>query len=289
MKILDGKLLANNLNKELSKKILLYKKEYGRNPHLTVILVGDSPASQVYVKNKEKKALEVGIKSTVIKLSNNINEKDLLEVIDKCNSDTTIDSILVQLPLPNHINSNKVIDRVSIEKDVDGFNSKNVGLLALGRPNVIPCTPLGCFKMLESVTDVEGKNIVILGRSSIVGKPLAYLLTNKNATVTIAHSKTKNLQSLCLNGDIVIAALGKPNYVKKEWIKQNAVIIDVGINVVGHKNGIRKIVGDVDYEDVFKKASFISPVPGGVGPMTIHCLLANTFSLTKNRNFYNLK
>ena len=281
MKILDGKLLANNLNKELSKKILLYKKEYGRNPHLTVILVGDSPASQVYVKNKEKKALEVGIKSTVIKLSNNINEKDLLEVIDKCNSDTTIDSILVQLPLPNHINSNKVIDRISIEKDVDGFNSKSIGLLALGRPKVIPCTPLGCYKMLESILDLEGKKVIILGRSNIVGKPLSFLLTNKNATVTLAHSKSKNLKDLCLSSDIIVAAIGKPNFVKKEWVKENAVIIDVGINVIEDKNGLRKIVGDVDYEDVIKKVSFISPVPGGVGPMTIHCLLSNTFLLTK--------
>ena len=226
MKILDGKLLAKNLNDELSKKILSYKKEYGKEPHLLVILVGDNPASQVYVKNKEKKAAEVGIKSTVIRLSKNVSENNLLKIIDEANANISVDSILVQLPLPNHINSNKVIDRVSIEKDVDGFNSKNVGLLALGRPNVIPCTPLGCFKMLESVTDVEGKNIVILGRSSIVGKPLAYLLTNKNATVTIAHSKTKNLQSLCLNGDVVIAALGKPNYVKKEWIKTGNGFID---------------------------------------------------------------
>ena len=172
MKILDGKLLAKNLNDELSKKILSYNNEYGRKPHLLVILVGDNPASQVYVKNKEKKAAEVGIKSTVIRLSKNVSENNLLKVIDEANDNISVDSILVQLPLPNHINSNKVIDRISIEKDVDGFNSKNIGLLALGRPKVIPCTPLGCYKMLESILDLEGKKIIILGRSNIVGKPL---------------------------------------------------------------------------------------------------------------------
>ncbi len=282
MKILDGKLLAKNLNDELSKKILSYSNEYGRKPHLLVILVGDNPASQVYVKNKEKKAAEVGIKSTVIRLSKNVSENNLLKVIDEANANIWVNSILVQLPLPNHINSNKVIDRISIEKDVDGFNSKNIGLLALGRPKVIPCTPLGCYKMLESILDLKGKKVIILGRSNIVGKPLSFLLTNKNATVTLAHSKSKNLKDLCLSSDIIIAAIGKPNFVKKEWVKQNAVIIDVGINVIEDKNGLKKIVGDVDYEDVIKKVSFISPVPGGVGPMTIHCLLSNTFLLTKN-------
>ena len=282
MKILNGKLLANKLNDELSKKILSYNNEYGRKPHLLVILVGDNPASQVYVKNKEKKAAEVGIKSTVIRLSKNVSENNLLKVIDEANANISVDSILVQLPLPNHINSNKVIDRISIEKDVDGFNSKNIGLLALGRPKVIPCTPLGCYKMLESILDLEGKKVIILGRSNIVGKPLSFLLTNKNATVTLAHSKSKNLKDLCLSSDIIIAAIGKPNFVKKEWVKENAVIIDVGINIIEDNNGLRKIVGDVDYEDVIKKVSFISPVPGGVGPMTIHCLLSNTFLLTKN-------
>ena len=223
MKILDGKLLAKKLNDELSKKILLYNNEYGRKPHLLVILVGDNPASQVYVKNKEKKAAEVGIKSTVIRLSKNVSENNLLKVIDEANANISVDSILVQLPLPNHINSNKVIDRISIEKDVDGFNSKNIGLLALGRPKVIPCTPLGCYKMLESILDLEGKKVIILGRSNIVGKPLSFLLTNKNATVTLAHSKSKNLKDLCLSSDIIIAAIGKPNFVKKEWVKENAV------------------------------------------------------------------
>ena len=283
MKILDGKLLAKKLNEDLSKQILSYKNKYEKSPHLLVILVGDNPASQVYVRNKEKKAAEVGIKSTVIKLNKKISEENLLKVIDESNSDISIDSILVQLPLPNHINSNRVIDRISLDKDVDGFNSKNMGLLALGRPKVIPCTPLGCYKMLESILDLKGKNVIILGRSNIVGKPLSFLLTDKNATVTLAHSKTIDLQNLCSRSDIIIAAIGKPNFVKKEWVKEKAVIIDVGINVIEQKNGSRKIVGDVDYEDVIKKVSYISPVPGGVGPMTIHCLLANTFLLTKIR------
>lgn len=289
MKILDGKLLASKLNEELSKKILLYKNKHGRSPHLLVILVGDNLASQVYVKNKEKKAAEVGIKSTVIKLSKNISEKNLLKVIDKSNSDDAIDSILVQLPLPNHIDSNKVVDRISIDKDVDGFNSQNMGLLALGRPKVIPCTPLGCYKMLDSIIDLEGKNVTILGRSNIVGKPLSYLLTNQNATVTLTHSRTKDLKRLCLSSDVIIAAIGKPNFVKKEWIKEKAVIIDVGINVIWEKNNLRKIVGDVNYKDVLSKVSHITPVPGGVGPMTIHCLLANTFLLTKCKKTYKIK
>ena len=265
MKILDGKLLAKNLNDELSKEILSYNNEYGRKPHLLVILVGDNPASQVYVKNKEKKAAEVGIKSTVIRLSKYVSENNLLKVIDEANANISIDSILVQLPLPYHINSNKVIDRISIEKDVDGFNSKNIGLLALGRPKVIPCTPLGCYKMLESILDLEGKKVIILGRSNIVGKPLSFLLTNKNATVTLAHSKSKNLKNLCLSSDIIVAAIGKANFLKKEWVKENAVIIDVGINVIEDKNGLRKIVGDVDYEYCLDIATAITPVPGAAG------------------------
>ncbi|MAH88710.1 MAG: bifunctional methylenetetrahydrofolate dehydrogenase/methenyltetrahydrofolate cyclohydrolase [Pelagibacterales bacterium] len=283
MKIIDGKLLANSLNQELRKKILFFKDKYGKTPYLVVILVGNNQASEVYVNNKKKKAIEIGIKSKVIRLSDKITEDNLLKTIDSCNSDNSIDSILVQLPLPNHINSNKVIDRISIEKDVDGFNSKNIGLLAMGRPKVVPCTPLGCYKMLESILNLESKNVLILGRSNIVGKPLSYLLTNKNATVTLAHSKTNNLKSLSLRSDIIIAAIGKANFLKKDWVKKNAVIIDVGINVVVNEKGLRKIVGDVDYKDVYKKVSFISPVPGGVGPMTIHCLLSNTLSLAQKR------
>ena len=278
MKIIDGKLLAENLNQELGKKIAIFTKNYRKAPCLVVILVGDDPASNIYVKNKEKKAFEVGITSHVVRLKKNIKEIKLLSIIQDYNDNNKIDGILVQLPLPNHINSNKIIDKIDIRKDVDGFNSKNIGLLALGRPEVIPCTPLGCYKMLEKVTNLEGKKVVILGRSNIVGKPLAYLLTNKNATVTLTHSKTKNIKDICISSDIIIAAIGKPNFVKYDWIKKNAIVIDVGINVINNKSK-KKILGDVDFESVVSKVKAISPVPGGVGPMTIHCLLLNTYML----------
>ncbi|MAJ24110.1 MAG: bifunctional methylenetetrahydrofolate dehydrogenase/methenyltetrahydrofolate cyclohydrolase [Rickettsiales bacterium] len=284
MKIINGKKLAEDLNDKLGQDIVLYKNKFKKNPSLVVILVGENEASKVYVRNKEKKALEVGINSTVTKLSKDISENDLLQIIEKYNNDNSIDGILVQLPLPNHLDSDKVIDKIAIEKDVDGFNSKNIGLLALGRPKVIPCTPLGCFKMLEETVNLEGKNVLILGRSNIVGKPLSYLLTNNNATITLAHSKTKNLKKICLASDIIVAAIGRPKFLKKDFIKQNAIILDVGINVIKDDSGSRKIVGDVDFENVINKVAFISPVPGGVGPMTIHCLLLNTYLLAKLRN-----
>ena len=282
MKIINGKILAEELNKDLIKKNLQFKQKFKKKPCLTVILVGDNPASSIYVKNKEKKAAEVGIESVVISLNKDIDEKKLLEVIENLNKDDKVDGILVQLPLPNHIDSNNVIDKINPNKDVDGFNSKNIGLLALGRPKVIPCTPLGCYKMLENITTIEGKNVVILGRSNIVGKPLAYLLTNKNATVTLAHSKTKGVDKICMNSDIIVAAIGKPKFVKHTWVNKKSIILDVGINIIDDC-GRRKIVGDVDFENIYSNVSAISPVPGGVGPMTIHCLLLNTFNLANFR------
>ncbi len=284
MKIINGKLIAESLNKDLSIKIAHIKKKYAKTPCLVVIIVGDNSASHVYVRNKEKKALEVGIKSVIVRLDKNIEEKKLLNSIQKYNNNNEVDGILVQLPLPEHINTNKVIDAIRFDKDVDGFNSRNIGLLALGRPMVIPCTPLGCYKMLEQETKLEGKNAIILGRSNIVGKPLSYLLTNKNVTVTLAHSKTKNIEEICKKNDIIIAALGKPNYVKKEWVNGKAIVIDVGINVLKKADGSSSIVGDVDFKEVSKRVAAISPVPGGVGPMTIHCLLLNTFLLARQRN-----
>ena len=203
------------------------------------------------------------------------------------NKDNEVDGILVQLPLPSHINSNKIIDAISYEKDVDGFNSKNIGLLAQGRPYVVPCTPLGCLKLLKTEIELLEINILVIGRSNIVGRPLAYLLTNYNATVTLAHSKTKNLKELCKKNEIIIAATGIPKMIKKDWIKENAVIIDVGINQVLDEENKKVLVGDVDYDDVFSKVKAITPVPGGVGPMTIHCLLENTFKLSILRR--NLK
>ncbi len=283
MKIINGKILSDSLNKKLSKNLFLLKKENSISPSLVVILVGNNSASSLYVRNKEKKALEVGIKSYVVRLNEKIKEEELLSIIQEYNERSDIDGILVQLPLPLHINSDKIIDKIDIEKDVDGFNSKNIGLLALGRPNVIPCTPLGCYFMLDHFTTLKGKNVTIIGRSNIVGKPLSYLLTNKNATVTLVHSKSLNIKKICSESDIIVAAIGKPNFIKKNWVNKNSIIIDVGINVLKEKDGTKKIVGDVDYLKVSKEVKAISPVPGGVGPMTIHCLLLNTYLLAKKR------
>ena len=287
MKTINGKKIASNLNEELKDKLQRLKMQNNIIPTLVVILVGHDPASSVYVKNKQIKANEIGINSVVKKLEAKVTEKELLEIINDCNKDSEVDGILVQLPLPSHINSNKIIDAISYEKDVDGFNSRNIGLLAQGRPYVVPCTPLGCLKLLQTEIDLLETSILVIGRSNIVGRPLAYLLTNYNATVTLAHSKTKNLKELCKNNEIIIAATGIPKMIKKDWVKEQAVIIDVGINQVIDAENKKVLVGDVDYDDVFSKVKAITPVPGGVGPMTIHCLLENTFKLSILRR--NLK
>jgi methylenetetrahydrofolate dehydrogenase (NADP+)/methenyltetrahydrofolate cyclohydrolase len=288
MKTINGKKIASNLNEELKDKLQRLKMQNNIIPTLVVILVGHNPASSVYVKNKQIKANEIGINSVVKKLEAKVTEKELLEIINDCNKDSEVDGILVQLPLPSHINSNKIIDAISYEKDVDGFNSRNIGLLAQGRPYVVPCTPLGCLKLLQTEIDLLETSILVIGRSNIVGRPLAYLLTNYNATVTLAHSKTKNLKELCKNNEIIIAATGIPKMIKKDWVKEQAVIIDVGINQVLDKENKKVLVGDVDYADVFSKVKAITPVPGGVGPMTIHCLLENTFKLAiLRRNLEN--
>ena len=281
MKIIDGKKIADDLNKKLKIKIAALKNKIELS--LVVILVGSNPASKIYVKNKEKKALEIGIGSQVINLDEDVKEQELLNMVEVFNKDENVDGILVQLPLPKHISSKKIIDKIDPIKDVDGFSAINIGLLALGRPNVIPCTPLGCFKLIETVQNLEGKDAIIIGRSDIVGKPLSYLLTNNNATVTIAHSKTKDLEKKTFNHDIVIAAVGVPKLVKNNWVRDNTVIIDVGINTIFGKDGKRKLVGDVDFETFFGKPVNITPVPGGVGPMTIHCLLSNTLDLAIKR------
>jgi len=282
MKIINGKKIATKLNNELKEKLKKFKVN-NLIPTLVVILVGDNPASKVYVKNKELMANEVGIKSIVKNLDSNVSESEILNLISFYNKEEKVDGILVQLPLPSQINSNKVIDTISYEKDVDGFNSKNMGLLALGRPNVIPCTPLGCLKLLEIETELNGKDVIVIGRSNIVGRPLSYLLTNKNCTVTIAHSKTKNLKEKCQDKDIIIAATGIPKMIKKDWVKEKSIIIDVGINQILVENNKKVLVGDVDFDDVFSKVASITPVPGGVGPMTIHCLLENTLKLALSR------
>ena len=279
MKTINGKKIASNLNKELKDKLKRLKNKNNIFPTLVVILIGDNPASNIYVKNKQLKANEVGIKSIVKKLETEVSEKELLELIYHYNQDNEIDGILVQLPLPSHINSYKVIDAISYEKDVDGFNSKNIGLLSQGRPYVIPCTPLGCLKLLQTEIEISGTDAIVVGRSNIVGRPMSYLLTNHNSTVTVAHSKTKNLKYLCKKKDIIIAATGIPKMIKKDWVNENAVVIDVGINQTLDKDNKKVLVGDVDYSNVFTKVKAITPVPGGVGPMTIHCLLENTFKL----------
>ena len=219
---------------------------------------------------------------SVVKNRTQKNEKELLNWFNY-NNDTSIDGILLQLPIPNHINKEKVIDKISVEKDVDGFNSKNIGLLALGRPQVVPCTPLGCLKLLKTETSLSGKNVIIIGRSNIVGRPLSFLLTNENSTVTLAHSKTKNLQDLCKDKDIIIAATGIPKMISKDWVNEKSIIIDVGINQVLNKDKKKILVGDVDFQKILPKVKAVTPVPGGVGPMTIHCLLQNTFDLALKR------
>ena len=289
MKIIEGKKLAQNLNEELKTNVINIKKKFNLVPCLKVILVGSNSASNTYVKNKETMAKKIGIDSEVIRVSSEIKEEELLDIINKCNLDSEIDGLLVQLPLPRHINSDNIIEAIDPQKDVDGFHPINLGLLALGRPDVIPCTPMGCLKLLKSITTIQGKNVIIIGRSSIVGKPLSYLLTNNDATVTLAHSKSENIKNLCIKNDILIAAVGIANKIKKDWIKQEAIVLDVGINFIKDDMGRNKLVGDVDFNDVLEKVSAITPVPGGIGPMTIHCLLENTVKQTIKRKKINYK
>ena len=278
--IIDGKKIAENLRIKLKKEIEQLPASQIR-PGLTVILIGDDLASQIYVRNKEKFAQEVGIRSKILKFDNTITEQNLIKEIHKLNSDTSVHGILVQLPLPNHINSRKIISEIDPGKDVDGFHPVNVGNLSAGNEALVPCTPYGCYLLLkEVVSDLSGLHAVIIGRSNINGKPMAQLLLKEDCTVTIAHSKTKNLKQLCLTADILVAAAGKAHMVKSDWVKSDCVVIDVGINRL-EENGNKKIVGDVDFENIKNKVKAITPVPGGVGPMTISCLLNNTLKAYK--------
>ena len=278
--IIDGKKIAENLRIKLKKEIEQLPASQIR-PGLTVILIGDDSASQIYVRNKEKFAQEVGIRSKILKFDNTITEQNLISEIHKLNSDTSVHGILVQLPLPNHINSRKIISEIDPGKDVDGFHPVNVGNLSAGNEALVPCTPYGCYLLLkEVVSDLSGLHAVIIGRSNINGKPMAQLLLKEDCTVTIAHSKTKNLKQLCLTADILVAAVGKAHMVKSDWVKSDCVVIDVGINRL-EENGNKKIVGDVDFENIKNKVKAITPVPGGVGPMTISCLLNNTLKAYK--------
>jgi len=282
-KIIDGKLIASKVKEQVSIAVsdLNQKSIF---PGLATIIVGNDAASSIYVKNKRKSAKEVGIESFQYELSENIQEKELLELINELNLNSDVDGILVQLPLPKHINSDLIIDSIDVNKDVDGFNVINAGKTFIGRDSVIPCTPLGCLLMLKSIKiELKGKNAVIIGRSNIVGKPMAQLLLNEDCTVTIVHSKTFNIQALVKEADIVVAAVGSANLVKGSWIKKGAVVIDVGINrlKVEDKN---ILVGDINFNEVKDIASYITPVPGGVGPMTIACLLMNTVFQCAKRN-----
>lgn len=270
--ILDGKNLALKITDDIKNKVSNLKKK----PKLAVILVGNDPASQVYVKNKNIKAQNIGFESLVINLPENSTEENILEHIYILNEDENINAILVQLPLPDHINKQRILEAIDPLKDVDGFTSYNFGRLVLGyKPYAIPCTPKGVIRLMEEYNiDISGKNVLVIGRSNIVGKPLAILLQQKNATVTIAHSKTQNLESISKQADIVISAIGKPKFLTSKYIKKNAVVIDVGIS----KNE-KGLCGDVDFDSVAPLSSFITPVPGGIGPMTIAMLMENTLEL----------
>tara|TARA_B100001029_G_C15012459_1_gene425113 strand:+ start:323 stop:1165 length:843 start_codon:yes stop_codon:yes gene_type:complete len=278
--IINGNKSAAKLREDLKKKIIDLKSTFNSVPSLTVILVGENPASKIYVKNKEKFSKEVGMNSEVLRYPENVDESVILEKIVELNKNKKISGILVQLPLPKHINKKKVIETILPTKDVDGFHPINVGNLSSGYDSNVPCTPLGCFLLLKEVEkNLTGKHAVIIGRSNLNGKPMAQLLLKENCTVTITHSKTKDLKQECNKADIIIAAVGKPKLVKGDWVKKNAIVIDVGINKT--KSGI---VGDVDFEEVSKVAKAITPVPGGVGPMTIACLLNNTVECFKRAN-----
>ena len=277
--IIDGKKEAAILREEIKNEIAKLKKKTNKVPGLTVILIGEFAPSQIYVRNKEKNSKEVGINSNVIKYPSDVSEEEVLNKIEELNKDKNISGILVQLPLPDQISKEKIINAIDPLKDVDGFNPVNVGNLASGYKAIVPCTPLGCLLLIKKVEkNLSGKHAVIIGRSNLNGKPMAQLLLKENCTVTIVHSKTKNLQNECLKADILIAAVGVPNLVKKDWVKSDAVVIDVGINKVDNK-----IIGDVNFEEIKDKVRAITPVPGGVGPMTIACLLSNTLKCFKAR------
>ena len=277
MMIIDGKKEAELLRDEIKKEVLKIRESKNKVPGLTVILIGNYTPSQIYVKNKEKNSKEVGMNSDVIKYSDDVSEKEILDKIKELNNDQNVSGILVQLPLPKQIDKEKIINAIHPSKDVDGFNPVNVGNLSSGYKGLVPCTPMGCLMLIKKVEkNLNGKHAVIIGRSNLNGKPMAQLLLKENCTVTIVHSKTKNRRQECLKADILVAAVGVPNLVKKDWVKKDAIVIDVGINKLNDK-----IVGDVEFDQVKDIAKAITPVPGGVGPMTIACLLKNTLECFK--------
>ncbi len=278
--IIDGKLVSAKIRRELEAEIREFKNSSGIEPCLAVIQVGDNPASTVYVRNKHKGCLEVGIRSIEIKLDESTSERELLERIEGLNKDDSVHGILVQLPLPSHISEKKIIDSINPMKDVDAFHPQNVGRIMLGSYDFLPCTPAGVMELIKHYNiDVEGKECVVLGRSNIVGKPMAHLLLKTNGTVTVCHSRTKALAEITSRADVLVVAIGKPAFVTADMVKEGATVIDVGIN--RRQDG--KLVGDVDFDEVSKVAGFITPVPGGVGPMTITMLLKNTLIAAKKK------
>ena len=286
--LIDGKALSQSLKEQMRDRIVELEKQYGRKPCLAVIIVGDNPASRSYVRGKIKAAEFTGMDSRLIELPEDIKECDLLDIIAGLNADKNVDGILVQLPLPHHIDEDAVIDSISIQKDVDGFHPWNVANLWLGRKCIVPCTPKGIITMIESTgVDLKGKKAVVIGRSNIVGKPVAKLLLDRNATVTIAHSRTQDLAKVASEADILVAAVGRPKMVTADMIKPGAVVIDVGINRISvpgpDGDPVNKLVGDVDFESASEVAGYITPVPGGVGPMTITMLMENTIECFLNR------
>ena len=277
MILIDGKKIAAELRQELKKEVSDLKAKHNKVPGLTVILIGDMTPSQIYVRNKEKSAIEVGLKSDVIKYPDTVEEKVILDKIHDLNKDDAISGILVQLPLPKHIDKKKVIEKIDPSKDVDGFHPMNDGNLSSGYESSVPCTPLGCYLLIKKMEpNLNGKKAVIIGRSNLNGKPMAQLLLKENCTVTITHSRTKDLKAECLEADIIVAAVGIPELVKGDWVKEDTIVIDVGINKTD-----KGIVGDVAFDEVSKNAKALTPVPGGVGPMTIACLLKNTIDCFK--------
>ena len=276
--LISGKIVSEKLRQEIRLDVAEYIKEYGRIPGLAVVLVGDDPASAVYVRNKHKACLEVGINSFEINMPTETTEDELLSVIDKLNADDAVDGILVQLPLPRHINEDKVINRINPEKDVDAFSPSNVGRIVIGKYSFLPCTPAGVMALLDHYNiEIEGKRCVVIGRSNIVGKPMALLLLERNGTVTVCHSRTKNISEITAEADIIVCAVGRAGFLRGDMVKQGAVVIDVGIN----RNADGKLCGDVAFDEVAEIASYITPVPGGVGPMTITMLMKNTLSAAK--------
>ncbi len=281
----DGKAHAAELRAQLKIQVAELKAKHGITPGLAVILVGGDPASEIYVKNKEKMCVEAGMAAFDFRLPDTTTQKQLLAKVEELCRDPKVNGILVQLPLPKHIDETAVINAIDPLKDVDGFHAINAGRLATGQVGMVPCTPLGCLMLLKSVLpDLKGKNAVVVGRSNIVGKPMAQLLLRESCTVTIANSHTKNLKELCLQADILVAATGKPEMIRGEWVKHNAVVIDVGINRIMLSDGSTQLVGDVCFPEAIQRAKAVTPVPGGVGPMTIACLLANTLKATCIQN-----